>query len=136
MAQLLIKIYSSEPDKIKDYRAICEVQELFRQTHNETRILFVINQRPPAGPFEGPSSNPQLCWWSLIGPKTQTRLGSTMSTFVKDLSNGLSKFLNHNGFQDKLPDSQGSGFYFVHLFAKTRADYNRGPRFELHDLSG
>ena len=28
------------------------------------------NQRPPAervpGPFEGPSSFPQLCWWSLI----------------------------------------------------------------------
>jgi hypothetical protein len=28
------------------------------------------NQRPPAergsGPFEGPSSYPQLCWWSLI----------------------------------------------------------------------
>jgi hypothetical protein len=30
----------------------------------------VINQRSPAehgsGPFEGPSSYPQLCWWSLI----------------------------------------------------------------------
>jgi hypothetical protein len=28
------------------------------------------NQRPPAergpGPFEGPASYPQLCWWSLI----------------------------------------------------------------------
>jgi hypothetical protein len=30
----------------------------------------VTNQRPPAerdpGPFEGPASYPQLCWWSLI----------------------------------------------------------------------
>lgn len=25
-----------------------------------------MNQRPPAGPFEGPASNPQLCWWPLI----------------------------------------------------------------------
>jgi hypothetical protein len=28
------------------------------------------NQRPPAvrgpGPFEGPASYPQLCWWSLV----------------------------------------------------------------------
>jgi hypothetical protein len=29
---------------------------------------FFINQRTPAerGPFEGSSSYPQLCWWSLI----------------------------------------------------------------------
>jgi hypothetical protein len=36
-----------------------------------TKPKFFINQRPPAerGPFQGPSSYPQLCWWSLIYPK-------------------------------------------------------------------
>ena len=34
------------------------------------RLMKGVNQRPPAehgpGPFKGPSSYPQLCWWSLI----------------------------------------------------------------------
>ena len=40
-----------------------------RKKQHEVKILFT-NQRPPAepgpGPFEGPASYPQLCWWSLI----------------------------------------------------------------------
>jgi len=40
-----------------------------RKKKNEAKILFT-NQRPAAergpGLFEGPSSYPQLCWWSLI----------------------------------------------------------------------
>jgi hypothetical protein len=37
-------------------------------------VAYELNQRPPAergpGPFEGPASYPQLCWWSLIAPIT------------------------------------------------------------------
>jgi hypothetical protein len=38
--------------------------------NNEDLSVKVENQRPPAerrlGPFQEPSSYPQLCWWSLI----------------------------------------------------------------------
>jgi hypothetical protein len=37
---------------------------------NAGGLWIEINQRPSAehgpGPFQGPSSYPQLCWWSLI----------------------------------------------------------------------
>jgi hypothetical protein len=38
-----------------------------RSDKTEIKKKFT-NQRPPAepGPFQGPSSYPQLCWWSLI----------------------------------------------------------------------
>jgi hypothetical protein len=59
-----------------------------------------VNQRPPAerspGPFEGPTSYPQLCWWSLIikqlvigvfftGVKLSNGAGEVSFTPVKDI---------------------------------------------------
>jgi len=39
-------------------------------TKTDPSLYKYTNQRPPAergpGPFEGPSSYPKLCWWSLM----------------------------------------------------------------------
>jgi hypothetical protein len=68
-AQLLIKTDKSDKDMIKIIFSIYAKAHDNRNKQHEAKILFTY-QRPPAergpGPFEGPSSYPQLCWWSLI----------------------------------------------------------------------
>jgi hypothetical protein len=53
-----------------------------------------VNQRPPAepspGPFEGPTSYPQLCWWSLImGISERGRLLIVIHTFREKSENDV-----------------------------------------------
>jgi hypothetical protein len=68
-AQLLIKTDKSDNDMIKIIITIYVKAQDNRKKQHKAKILFT-NQRPPAergpSPFEGPSSYPQLCWWSLI----------------------------------------------------------------------
>jgi hypothetical protein len=67
--QLLIKTDKSDKGMIKIIFSIYVKAYDNRKKQHEAKILFT-NQRPPAergpGPFEGPSSYPQLCWRSLI----------------------------------------------------------------------
>jgi len=69
-AQLVTKADKSDKDMIKIIFSRYVKAHDNRKKQHEAKILFT-NQRPPAergpGPFEGPSSYPQLCWWSLIG---------------------------------------------------------------------
>jgi hypothetical protein len=69
-AQLLIKTDKSDKDIVKIIFSIYVKAQDNRKKQHEAKILFT-NQRSPAergpGPFEGPASYPQLCWWSLIG---------------------------------------------------------------------
>ena len=68
-AQRLIKTDKSDKDMVKIIFSIYVKAHDNSKKQHEAKILFT-NQRPPAergpGPFEGPSSYPQLCWWSLI----------------------------------------------------------------------
>ena len=61
-----------------------------RKKKHEAKILFK-NQRLPAeqgsGPFQGPSSDPQLCWWSLI-PSIKN-----WTNFSKKVRMNFSKFI-------------------------------------------
>jgi hypothetical protein len=69
VVQLLIKTDKSDKDMAKLIFSIYVKAHDNSKKQHEAKILFT-NQRPPAehgpGPFEGPSSYPQLCWWSLI----------------------------------------------------------------------
>jgi len=62
-------INSSGRNKTNRYIAAANrTMKPIRQNRNKFKILG-INLRPPAepsGPFKGPSSYHQLCWWSLI----------------------------------------------------------------------
>jgi hypothetical protein len=68
-AQLLIKTDQSDKDIVKIIFSIYVKAHDNRKKQYKAEILLT-NQRPPAergpGPFEGPASYPQLCWWSLI----------------------------------------------------------------------
>ena len=56
------------------------IETAIRKKQDKAKILF-INQRPSAkggpSPFEGPTSYPQLCWWSLIGSQKMNVLCQT-----------------------------------------------------------
>jgi hypothetical protein len=69
VAQLLIKTDKTDYDMIKIiFTNYIEAQDNSKKQHKAK--IFFTNQRPQAerspGPFERPTSYPQLCLWSLI----------------------------------------------------------------------
>jgi hypothetical protein len=61
------------------------------------------NQRPPAervpGPFQGSSSYPQLCWWSMIYEVDNTVYAVEIKATKRP---GPRDFQNLNQFEDRL----------------------------------